>query len=306
MSKPLAELVQSTFNAARESGAVVFTESERVKTIKNGVQYLFTFAPALAKKPPKEQYHTTETIDPRKLKKSPWDPVEPGLLIDGDFENDYRLVLNKFAIVPRHFLMVTKEIKPQTAPLSPEDLAAAYKALFEVNKEKRHIGFFNCGEQSGASVAHKHIQFMEFPEDFTPYVDQLMELSQDYKEGQRPFTDTRMPFAHFVVPIPPSPDADSLAFRYSTLMSRVLTALRKEDLPTNYNFIFSENWMMGVPRRQEKYEGRSINSVGMVGMLLAKTHEDLEFFKQAGPDSVLAALGLPTVDIEQHEDEYDY
>jgi ATP adenylyltransferase len=64
--------------------------------------------------------------------------------------------------------------------------------------------------------------------------------------------------------------------------------------------------MMAVPRKQDSFEGISINSLGTIGMLLAKSDKVLEKFKQTGPQTVLENIGFPTVDIDQQEKHYDY
>lgn len=154
------------------------------------------------------------------------------------------------------------------------------------------------------------MQFIELAPDFKPFVDELVKLNPDYKETQRPLSDTRAPFAHFIVPINGKENsADELGFKFSTIMARVLTVLREKDIPmseASYNFVFTQNWMMGVPRRTESVEGRGINAVGTIGLLLAKSQEDLDFYRSKGPQNVVAEVGFPPVDITKDEGEYDY
>lgn len=50
---------------------------------------------------------------------------------------------------------------PQTSPLSPDSLTAAYKLILAAQrKERPYFMFFNCGYASGASQGHKHMQFL--------------------------------------------------------------------------------------------------------------------------------------------------
>jgi len=73
---------------------------------------------------------------------------------------------NKFAVVPLHFLLVTKHFESQTFPLTPPQLIAAYQVLLSFYDAKRSadspagelLCFYNCGEMSGASQPHKHVQ----------------------------------------------------------------------------------------------------------------------------------------------------
>jgi ATP adenylyltransferase len=75
--------------------------------------------------------------------------------------NSHFLVLNKFPVIPDHFILATKDYKEQTHLLEEEDLGAAYsclKAYHDLGEEL--FGFFNSGEHSGASQPHRHIQFL--------------------------------------------------------------------------------------------------------------------------------------------------
>jgi ATP adenylyltransferase len=87
----------------------------------------------------------------------------------------YNLVLNKFAIVPEHFILSTAEFAPQTHVLEQDDLAATYACIraysaqdafsssSSSSSEERCgelFAFFNSGPHSGASQPHRHIQLL--------------------------------------------------------------------------------------------------------------------------------------------------
>lgn len=61
------------------------------------------------------------------------------------------LQLNKFCVTPRHFLLVTKEFVRQTTPLSPIEIYTAWSILKQLSAREKHLAFFNCGADSGAS-----------------------------------------------------------------------------------------------------------------------------------------------------------
>jgi len=101
---------------------------------------------------------------------------------------DYNLVLNKFAIVPEHFILTTKEFAEQTDLLGEGDLLATMavirsysdcnhpvhgdgegegegQAQAQGQEQKKEKGgglfaFFNSGDASGASQPHRHIQLL--------------------------------------------------------------------------------------------------------------------------------------------------
>lgn len=74
-------------------------------------------------------------------------------------------MLNKYPVIPNHFILATKEYREQTKLLEQDDLAATMLCLREwekesEDKEKRLFAFFNSGRHSGASQPHRHIQFL--------------------------------------------------------------------------------------------------------------------------------------------------
>lgn len=88
----------------------------------------------------------------------------------------HNLVLNKFAIVPEHFILTTTEYKEQTHLLEQSDLEAT-RACIEAYQQYRAgeageeegkgreegpklYAFFNCGQHSGASQPHRHLQLL--------------------------------------------------------------------------------------------------------------------------------------------------
>lgn len=75
--------------------------------------------------------------------------------------DDHRLILNKFAIVPEHFLLVTNRFEPQTGLLGAGDLLATYNTARAYREEGRELFvFFNSGPHSGASQPHRHLQLL--------------------------------------------------------------------------------------------------------------------------------------------------
>lgn len=72
--------------------------------------------------------------------------------------------LNKFCVLPRHFLLVTKEFAPQALPPTPRMLATAFRMITShapQHEAEELFGFYNCGPDSGASQPHCHFQLIE-------------------------------------------------------------------------------------------------------------------------------------------------
>lgn len=133
------------------------------------------FSPALANKP-KAAPKTDSTVAAAPSK--PFDPFEytspPPKLFVADVGATHFLVLNKFAIVPEHFILATRHFAAQTHVLEADDLHAtlscirAYEEASSLSAPGAHDGdddgalfaFFNGGEHSGASQPHRHIQLL--------------------------------------------------------------------------------------------------------------------------------------------------
>ncbi|SPQ22980.1 90a2fc61-dd08-4724-83cd-0ab5f10154e7 [Thermothielavioides terrestris] len=201
----LPELVRSAFNRARASGDVHFFPTEVTLVNVHSVPFQLRFSPALAEKPrapqPPAPSITTPTADGPTTKGDsrffdPFDDPPPAMLIT-PLPPSHNLVLNKFAIVPEHFILATKAFKPQNHLLEPADLAAAYaciEAYHYHHQQRQHhqhrqsstnpttdpkqedeakeaqeqpdpdegelFVFFNSGPHSGASQPHRHIQLL--------------------------------------------------------------------------------------------------------------------------------------------------
>ena len=131
---------------------------QSIDTIPGDQKFQLRFSPSLANKP------KGPPPGPGDDKKKPFNPFEnpPPSLVIGDAGLDHVLVLNKFAIVPEHFLLITRRFKKQTDLLEAGDLAATYSCLRAYHAEggRELFAFFNCGPHSGASQPHRHLQLL--------------------------------------------------------------------------------------------------------------------------------------------------
>ena len=98
----------------------------------------------------------------------------PQALLVAELPPGHVLVLNKYPVIPNHFILATKAYKDQRKLLEQDDLAATWACLraWEAEDgeeagargrtphERRLFAFFNSGEDSGASQPHRHIQFL--------------------------------------------------------------------------------------------------------------------------------------------------
>lgn len=306
-------------------------------------QFQLRYCPALAKKPTATPKPEAGDGHPPATTKKP-DPFEnpsPELLIAQiPTQNPaYNLVLNKFPVIPDHFILATREWKSQTDLLEKGDLEATYacvKTWADAGAGKRLFAFFNTGEDSGASQPHRHIQFLPVEammqqegegegSAWRPLIDAAAEGSKAHAEYR--WSD-RLPFAHFALPLPANPSAETLHGIYLSLYrAAVAAAATAEGKPhdhdphqtdgeavISHNLAMTESAMMICPRRNESASislGKrgvgagddevaeagviALNGTILAGTLMVKAEAEWNELRR-NPEvlgSVLAAIGYP-------------
>ncbi|KAL2022496.1 hypothetical protein VTK56DRAFT_5103 [Thermocarpiscus australiensis] len=213
----LPELVRTAFNRARASGDVHFFPTQVTALNVNSIPFQLRFSPSLANKPtaplpppPATTTATTTTTSnsndassstPDPAKKRPFfDPFDnpPKAMLITAVPPSHILVLNKFAVVPEHFILATRAFRAQTHLLERADLDAAYACVeayrryYYYDRRRHHhhqqqqrkgsqddgdgdgddgngggeedggelFVFFNSGPHSGASQPHRHLQLL--------------------------------------------------------------------------------------------------------------------------------------------------
>ncbi|GAA5991750.1 hypothetical protein JCM5350_000595 [Sporobolomyces pararoseus] len=315
----LSQKIKQQYAQAIKNGSVLFTESEVVELDDEQTQIPFEvrFAPALAKKPTKSDGDKQEKpADPF----AP--PYQPDLFVaedtvkedEDDRGEEFAVLLNKFCVTPRHFLLVTKEFVKQTTPLSPVEVFAAFSILKQLGTREKHLAFFNCGPESGASQPHKHLQFIPLSNGVAPF-DAFIDSNRP--SDLRACFQLPLPYANFtaLLDLPPSP-SDVPAYlgdRFLQLLDLMIDHLRRlaEASPDlfsgpirlsnlSYNVIITTSYIHLVPRSQEQFKteaGReiSINSLGFAGMVLVKEQEAQDEIKKVGVVEVLKGVGYRPV-----------
>ncbi|KAF9916807.1 bifunctional AP-4-A phosphorylase/ADP sulfurylase [Lobosporangium transversale] len=300
----------SVYNSAKESGSLIFTTTDTHMSQETEYDILceIAYAPALALKPqgvvPEAE---SRPATPKVEKKSnPFLPHDPTLFVM-DIGEEHMALLNKFCVVPRHFLV------KQTDPLSPNDLLAVWGALNAVKCPGDAVAFYNCGARSGASQPHKHMQVipLDRPAPIAALVRNLAKAQPGRKE-KRPGDMFSAPFNcinHITLLQDPAAtnksQEDVLLDAYISLMDAMHTSLREyaeqeglsEDeqrqvtSKVSYNWLLTSKFMMIVPRRQEATNpypdaisgiSININSLGFAGLVLTKRDEEMKMVKEKG------------------------
>ncbi|EEP76693.1 predicted protein [Uncinocarpus reesii 1704] len=236
----LRSLVSARFAAARQSGALLFTETELATIRLSNIPFQLRFCRALAKKPTRSAAPSPK-VDGAASRTDPFaNPLSDLLIAEiPPSQPSHILVLNKFPIIPNHFILATKDFQPQDHLLDKEDLGIAFDCLrsWEDSPEqparRRLFAFFNSGEHSGASQPHRHIQFIPVEDmspldgdlGWTPLVDRMAHAFKG-TNIDRPVL-LPLPFACYGLPLAPNPSADDLHRAYISLYTYATHAAQK-------------------------------------------------------------------------------
>ena len=197
----------------------------------------------------------------------PLGDYEPDLFV-ADVGSTHYVLLNKYPATASHLLLVTRKFQDQERLLDAADFAA----LAELMGALGGLGFYNAGRAAGASQARKHLQLVPLP--LAPEVPAPVPLEPLYARGALPF---RHAFAALS-------GLEAMAEVYRELIARCPLA--------PYNLLVTRDWMLLVPRRQERYESVSVNALGFAGSLFVRDAAELELVRRAGPMNVLRAVTL--------------
>jgi sulfate adenylyltransferase (ADP) / ATP adenylyltransferase len=211
------------------------------------------------------------------------------------------LLLNKFAIARNHILLTTKEFKSQLSRLDIDDFSAIFMVDREIDDPEK-LFFFNCGSKSGASVAHKHIQMLFCSEVGIPIKSVI---STNGGKRDEIYQVGALPFLHYVVEL-----SNKDPMHAKIMFEKMLDSMYRDlglnvciasvDCKTepaaflSFNFLYFENFMVIVPRKEEVHMGMSVNSVGFAGLLLAKSEQEMNILSEVGPMKILANLAFPS------------
>ncbi|KAI2967954.1 hypothetical protein CBS147323_4502 [Aspergillus niger] len=334
LSESLSSLVSRRFVAARDAGHLIFSSTHLATVHTSNIPYQVRYCPALAKKPtgaPKPDK------GPSGPKPDPFQDPSPDLLLAQiPRENpSHVLVLNKFPVIPNHFILATKAWQSQTDLLDKEDLEAAYACIkawaegshAEGQGSKKLFAFFNSGDESGASQPHRHLQFLPVEamaqgdsQNWQPLIDAVARQPTSSGSGYQHLA--QVPFAHFARPLPSNPSSEALHQIYLSLY-RAAVATAKGDLSDagkvtgpatiSYNLAMTETTMMICPRRSESARILvdstasvdvaeagvvALNGTVLAGTLMVKAEAEWDELRR-NPTSlhnVLAAIGYPQPD----------
>ncbi|KAF9529232.1 ATP adenylyltransferase-domain-containing protein [Crepidotus variabilis] len=319
--------IPGQFEKAQQAGDLFFFPSTIETHSEGDIEYQVRLCPALLHKPtlPTPHFDAADVgVAAHGSRGKVFDPFAPpynenlyvGELQDQETQEEFVVLLNKFSVVPHHFLLVTKEFRSQATPLMPAELVQAYLMLVAAHKAgKRFFSFYNCGDNSGASQAHKHIQFIPVEDNDGPPLERLARKARIEFED-RPFALSNLPYASHTARLPSDMSTLSaermeatIASMFIQLLDLCISTVRHDpEYPSgspSYNVILTLEHLHIVPRKRETYilnetgDTLNINSLGFAGLLLVKSENELEAVKREGVGKILRGVALESVHNKQ-------
>lgn len=213
-------------------------------------------------------------------RRNPFLPWETDLEVDRIGAHHVAL-LNKFPVIERHLLLITRTFESQQAPLHVVHFAAAAELVTRAGG----MVFYNGGRSAGASQPHRHLQWVPRDDALMPL---LPELDRAVHQGR-----DRMPlyrFEHRLAPITLSGDA--LARAYGSLGDALALGVDRT-VTEPYNLVLTSDWMLLIPRRCEQWSGISVNALGFVGSLFVGDPAEIDKLRRKTPLELLAEVAGP-------------
>lgn len=279
-----------TTEQALTTGALQPISTQIHTVVDRGVSFHIRVVDSLARKAATKSSPGTAKAKPT----NPFLPYEKSLWVT-DLSDTHACLLNKFNVVDHHILMVTRHYESQDTWLNLKDFAALAYCLLEIDG----LGFYNGGQQAGASQHHKHLQLVPFSQG-----QSIQELPiSRLINGERTYLGDSnylpaLSFAHAVQLLnidwqsaTLSASIQQLMTTYQALAKSIGLRLDSPKPTVPYNLLVTREWMMAVPRSQESYQGIGVNSLGYAGWLLTKTLADLDALKRIGPMNLLQYVG---------------
>ncbi|MDX5364532.1 MAG: DUF4922 domain-containing protein [Pseudazoarcus pumilus] len=269
--------IDTAIARATASGALHGIRTEQVFIDDCGIRFLVRWASTLARK---DAARKPAADSPPA---NPFLPPETALTL-GAAGSGHLLVLNKFPVIARHLLIITRTFEEQQAPLTRGD----FDALASVMQSLGGLGFYNGGADAGASQRHKHLQWI--PE--SPQSDCLRSMSAALPtDGAtlQVLTHPLLHWRHAFVRLDRQPDGTLLAEAFARGAAHCHLNPQEGRMPP-YNFLANDEWMLVVPRSHERCEGISINALGFAGSMFVRDPSQIETVRRLGPLNMLQAV----------------
>lgn len=285
-ARPLAAAADAAIRRARAAGALcpLATAAEEIR--EGGLRFAVRI---LADRPPVAPAGRADA--------DPFADPDPALVV-GAVSDTHLCLLNKFPVLERHLLFVTRSATAQEAWLDAADWAALAAGLAAIDG----LGFYNAGPLAGASQRHKHLQLVPLPLGaaapagradapalpIAPWLDAAA-------PGPGPVALPGAPFPSAFVRLAAGAwrDPSAIAARADAALAAVgVRPCPGEDglrQSGPYNLLATRTWLLAVPRARAEVEGIPVNALGFAGSFVVRDGAGLARLRALGPLAVLRA-----------------
>ncbi len=286
------DAIDRAIDAALACDALQRIRTEQLGLEDGGIRFLVRWISSLARKDEAK----IAAAGRRGPDFNPFLPPEPALTL-GPIGKHHLVVLNKYPVIARHLLIVTRAFEDQHAPLTPAD----FDAMAAVLQALGGIGFYNGGTEAGASQQHKHLQWIpETPDGpglarFTaglPGTGAPREppLAPSSQSTFQPLFHPAVPLRHVFIRLGPTlPNGQRLHDAFIAACTKLGIAATANPMRP-YNLIIDRDWMLVVPRSCERHLDISINALGFAGSLFVSRPEQIDLIREIGPLRLLAGV----------------
>jgi ATP adenylyltransferase len=291
-----AKLVERR-DRALQCGALLSIPTEFEFVEQNGVRFMVRILANLARKDEaKQAQERLKSASDRSF--NPFLPYDEDLFVT-DISDTHVCILNKFNVVDRHLLIVTRAFEAQESLLTLADFVAMWACLAEFDG----LVFYNAGKNAGASQPHKHLQIVSLPLiPSEPHQIPIAPLLSSAIFQDEIATIPGLPFVHAFAKLDPhwadSPfrAAEATLACYHRLLEAICLQNNEENeiklRPRAYNLLATKEWMLLILRSQESFESISVNSLGFAGTLLVRNQEQMQILKACGPMELLRQVAV--------------
>jgi len=274
-------------------GALQTVETESLVITDHGVDFSVRVLSSLERKAAARVEETAGRARGRKPR-NPFLPYDPNLYVT-DVGSTHVCLLNKFNVLDRHILLVTRHFEDQEQLLNRADFEALWQCLDSLD----WLAFYNGGRMAGASQPHKHLQIVPPGIGSTEGTVPIEAIIPFSKAGYGSSLETFLPFRHTLFALDPTNRGAQAATAALDAYQKGLARLDLSEAGDSrqaapYNLLLTRRWLLLAPRRRECYESVSVNALGFAGSLLVRNTQQSERVRSVGPMNMLKCVGAPS------------
>eukprot|EP01084_Bolivina_argentea_P069282 126092_1 len=293
-SSKITDLIIKCSDIALKNGFLQTYQPKPQEMIEHNIKYYICLAENLANKPvmPKNK----DTINKKKNKK-PFDPFagpfkKGALVCDINKEKTYKLILNKFPVLPYHSLIISTQFIKQTNQLNAIEfnvMSNVFNSMSMYLENKQHnssnlLVFLNSGILSGATQMHRHLHLITVEnKDFL--LNTIFNSVQQKSESVTKYDKYK--FLHGIITWNHAFDGSVLYDYYKTLISWIKDKIKVDDT-FSYNLLISKNLMMIIPRKCGSFKQNdidvtfAINALPFAGLVFCNSVQQMNLLQKVG------------------------